>query len=327
MNGRRCIFDIEAIAAPSLSALHPFSRIPHVEPRGVSAAWVRVRRVEGEGEEPRPICRAQTFNWMGYRSALHGATPGGAAPTGAPGNFPQPEMTVPAGAYQKGSREQFGDAVAKWRATDPRPGARQSRGHHGASHLQRGLQVRGACACAGPAERRASQGVRRTRKPDARTAGYGIYLGNGIVLTAAHVPSNVLETKPHVVIAGLDLPASLIKQGSLDEIDLTLLSVDAAKPNAGLRTAAVCGQSGRCGHSGGNSRVSRPFSGCGPKKPTRSLDTVIGDLATTGSSGAGVLDARMLCLLGIVSRKISVGPPGVGSGTKDIAKYFVPVQT
>jgi hypothetical protein len=37
------------------------------------------------------------------------------------------------------------------------------------------------------------------------------------------------------VIAGLDLPAALIAQGPLDEIDLTLLAVDAAKLPVRLR--------------------------------------------------------------------------------------------
>jgi hypothetical protein len=49
-----------------------------------------------------------------------------------------------------------------------------------------------------------------------------------LVITAAHVPANVAETKPHVIIGGEDLPAALVKQGS-DEIDLTLVSVDAMK--------------------------------------------------------------------------------------------------
>ncbi len=36
--------------------------------------------------------------------------------------------------------------------------------------------------------------------------GYGVYLGNGLILTAAHVAGDVAQTKPHVVIAGQDLP-------------------------------------------------------------------------------------------------------------------------
>jgi hypothetical protein len=60
------------------------------------------------------------------------------------------------------------------------------------------------------------------------------------------------------------------------------------------------------------------------------FDTVFGDVATTGNSGSGVFDGWKQCLLGIVSRKISVGAPGVRFGapgqTRDIAKYFVPVS-
>ena len=67
------------------------------------------------------------------------------------------------------------------------------------------------------------------RTPKQPWPGYGIYLGSGLVLTAAHVPGDVAITKPHVIIAGENLPATLVKQGSLDETDLTLLSVDAAK--------------------------------------------------------------------------------------------------
>src|SRR5689334_2659438 len=57
--------------------------------------------------------------------------------------------------------------------------------------------------------------------------GYGIYLGNGLVLTAAHVigrwPS---YTNPRVLIGGQDLPAKVIKQGDPEQTDLALLSVD-----------------------------------------------------------------------------------------------------
>lgn len=59
------------------------------------------------------------------------------------------------------------------------------------------------------------------------------------------------------------------------------------------------------------------------------FDTIIGDVATTGNSGSGVLDLRKTCPLGIISRKISIRRPGVRVGapgqTRDIAKYFVPV--
>ena len=61
------------------------------------------------------------------------------------------------------------------------------------------------------------------------------------------------------------------------------------------------------------------------------FDTVIGDVATTGNSGSGVLDVRKVCLLGVISRKISVtraaGLSGARPQTVDIAKYFVPVTS
>jgi hypothetical protein len=61
------------------------------------------------------------------------------------------------------------------------------------------------------------------------------------------------------------------------------------------------------------------------------FDTAIGDVATTGNSGSGVFDAAKQCLLGIISRKISVVQQELKLGTpvrttRDIAKYFVPAS-
>ena len=71
--------------------------------------------------------------------------------------------------------------------------------------------------------------VHVNRMPRQPWPGYGIYLGNGLILTASHVPGIFASTKPHVVIAGQDLPAGLVKEGALDSVDLTLMSIDAAK--------------------------------------------------------------------------------------------------
>ena len=43
--------------------------------------------------------------------------------------------------------------------------------------------------------------VHINRTPQQPWPGYGVYLGNGLILTAAHVAGNVAQTKPHVVIA------------------------------------------------------------------------------------------------------------------------------
>jgi hypothetical protein len=179
--------------------------------------------------------------------------------------------------------------------------------------------------------------VHINRAPQQPWPGYGIYLGNGLILTAAHVPGNVALTKPHVVIAGQDLPAALIKQGDLDTIDLTLLSVDATKLPVRLqmRRMPLCGRAPYVGEAvvvaipegTARSRVLPPQAI--PAELRGRFDTNIADVATTGNSGSGVFDAADRCLLGIISRKISVvqhalrlGAPA--AATKDIAKYFVP---
>ncbi len=166
--------------------------------------------------------------------------------------------------------------------------------------------------------------------------GYGVYLGNGLILTAAHVAGNVAQTKPHVVIAGQDLAATLVKQGNLDAVDLTLLSIDGTKLPVDLqmRRMPLCEQSP---YPGETVVVAIP-EGTAPSRilPRRAIPadlrarfgTAIADVASTGNSGSGVFDAHDLCLLGIISRKISVTrrPPQIGapSRTTDIAKYFVP---
>jgi hypothetical protein len=48
--------------------------------------------------------------------------------------------------------------------------------------------------------------------PPQSWTGYGIYLGKGLVITAAHVVGRASHTKPSVRIAGMDLPASAINE-------------------------------------------------------------------------------------------------------------------
>ena len=180
--------------------------------------------------------------------------------------------------------------------------------------------------------------VHINRTPQQAWPGYGVYLGNGLFITAAHVPENFAETKPRVTVGGRDYPTSLVKEGSLDTTDLTLLSVD---PNAlpvrtRMRRMPLCGSAPFAGEGvvvitpegAARSRVLPPSAV--PQDLRARFDTVIGDVATTGNSGSGVLDARNICLLGIISRKITVGQFGARVGaptqTKDIAKYFVPVR-
>jgi S1-C subfamily serine protease len=178
--------------------------------------------------------------------------------------------------------------------------------------------------------------VHINRTPQQPWPGYGIYLGNGLILTASHVVGEFAQMKPHVVIAGQDLPAALVKEGTLDTIDLTLLSIDGTKLPVSLQMR----RTPLCVHppfAGERVVVAIP-EGTAPSRilPRQAIpadlrgrfDTTIADVATTGNSGSGVFDAGDLCLLGIMSRKISVTsrPLTVGAPphTTDIAKYFVP---
>jgi hypothetical protein len=167
--------------------------------------------------------------------------------------------------------------------------------------------------------------------------GYGIYLGNGLFITAAHVAGRTWFTRPKVAIAGQEYPTRVVKEGSLDQIDLTLLSVDEKllPLRLGLRRNPLCGEAPWPGEEvitvvpegTARSRIIAP-----QKIPVsvRRFNTAIADVAKTGNSGSGVFDAHRKCLLGIMSRKISQTRKQISSGrteTLDIAKYFVPATT
>jgi Trypsin-like peptidase domain len=207
-----------------------------------------------------------------------------------------------------------------------------------------GAVLAAALLCA-PARAQSDQGdlkafaVHINRTPQQPWPGYGVYLGNGLILTAAHVAGNVALTKPHVVVAGQDLPAALVKQGSLEGVDLTLLSIDGTKLPVSLqmRRTPLCR---RPPYAGQRVIVAIP-EGTAPSRvlPSEAIpaslrarfDTDIADVATTGNSGSAVFDAADLCLLGIISRKISITRQplklGARASTTDIAKYFVPAAT
>src|SRR5262249_11618253 len=142
--------------------------------------------------------------------------------------------------------------------------------------------------------------------------GYGIYLGQGRVITAAHVVGHwPLFTHPRVLIAGQDLPAKVIKKGSFEEIDVALLSIDeAALPvSLRLRRNPLCKQPPRIGMEVVNvvpERTSRAriLSSHVIVPEFRSkYDSVID---TVEPSGSGLFDAERKCLLGIISGKLSL---------------------
>jgi hypothetical protein len=167
--------------------------------------------------------------------------------------------------------------------------------------------------------------------------GYGIYLGRGLFITAAHVAGRSWLTRPKVSIQGQELPTTVVKEGSLETIDLTLLSVqeDRLPLRLRMRRNPICKDAPRPGQEvvtvvpegAVRSRILAP-----EKLPTnvRRFSTVISDVARTGNSGSGVFDVQHRCLIGIMSRKITQSLPRRDNGkmeTRDIAKYFVPAST
>ena len=173
--------------------------------------------------------------------------------------------------------------------------------------------------------------------PQSWGPGRGVYLGSGLVITAAHVVTPVARTKPNVRIADMDLPANAIKEGDFERVDLTLLSIDARKLPIYLqmRRMPLCenqpwpGEPVVVAVPEGTARSHVMLPALLPAKVQKRFSTAIKDVATTGNSGSGVFDAGQKCLLGIMSRKITVSPnsKALESEQKDIAKYFVPAST
>src|SRR5262245_36260556 len=162
---------------------------------------------------------------------------------------------------------------------------------------------------------------------DGGQSGSGVYLKSGLVITAAHLTA--VDANMSARIAGVLLPATVLKQGSLEDMDLSLLLVDEKKlpPSMVLPRTQLCEaptwpgdpvivvDSGRASRSRIVSPQVLPFT------LRNRFSTLIGDVATTGNSGSGVFDPNRKCLLGIMSRKFTSHMP---EGDRDTAKYFVP---
>jgi hypothetical protein len=159
---------------------------------------------------------------------------------------------------------------------------------------------------------------------------YGVYLGNGGIITAAHVVSS----NPHVRVAGLDLPARVVKFSPFEEIDLAFLAIDDQRlpVSLRLRRMPLCQGQPSVGSAvivaipEGTARSQILSPNALPPNARARFSTVISHVNTTGNSGSGVFDARTKCLLGIMSRKIIQSSPS-GENSMDIAKYFVPAVT
>jgi hypothetical protein len=175
------------------------------------------------------------------------------------------------------------------------------------------------------------------RTPKQPWPGYGIYIGRGLVITAAHVLGHVGSANPTVLVGNQEIEARVKKEGDFEGVDLTLLEIDERRLPAriALRLMPLCVKPPYPGQSVvvvipgsfARSRILSPR--LLPKDVRDRFDTVIADVASTGNSGSGVFDATTQCLLGIMSRKIQrvsfVKTNGVPTRhAEDLAKYFVP---
>ena len=171
--------------------------------------------------------------------------------------------------------------------------------------------------------------------PQSWGPGRGVYLGNGLVLTAAHVVGSAARSRPSVRIAGMDLPAKAIKEGNVERVDLTLLSINEQKLPIYLqmRRMPLCEKNPQPGEhvivavpeETARSHIMSPLSL--PFRVPRKFATLISDVGATENSGSGVFDAGNKCLLGIISRKFFMRSGDAESQEKDLPKYFVPAST
>ena len=154
--------------------------------------------------------------------------------------------------------------------------------------------------------------VVKTAPLEKQFTGFGIYLGQGIVITAVHVIGQWPgTTNPRMQVAGLDLPAKVLKEGSFETIDLALLSVDIERLPVSLRlrrnplckTPPVNGTNVVIVYPDRTvrSRIMSPFM-----IPPQYQEKFGGALINEAEgSGSGVFQAERRCLLGIISSKIS----------------------
>ena len=150
----------------------------------------------------------------------------------------------------------------------------------------------------------------RTPPFEKQVTGDGIYLGRGLVITAAHVVGRwPFFTHPRVLIAGQDLRAKVIKEGSFQETDLALLSVEETRLPISLRLRRnpLCNEVPRIGMETINVdptttnrvKIISPLT-ISPEFRAR-LDSLI---SSPEGSGSGLFDAERKCLVGIVSAKL-----------------------
>ena len=176
--------------------------------------------------------------------------------------------------------------------------------------------------------------------------GEGVYLGQGKVLTAAHVIHSTIFGPIRVSLAGQTVSATPLRNGAAQHVDLALLSIDemTLPVSVRLRRNALCSAEPKAGMdavivSSGESVASHVISPAAIAAELRAQYRTL--IAMPGPSGSGLYDPAHKCLLGIMSAKMEKysskfnsrigkysggldnGPARIADG---YAGYFVPVS-
>jgi hypothetical protein len=142
-------------------------------------------------------------------------------------------------------------------------------------------------------------------------SGYGVYLGQNAIITAAHVVGHwAILSNPTVLIGGAEISAKVIKKGSFPQLDLALLvAADSALPlNLQLRQNPLCKQTPPVGTSVivvSPERTERSQIISPQIIPARYRSHFGALINEPHASGSGVFDAESKCLLGIMSAAVS----------------------
>jgi hypothetical protein len=163
--------------------------------------------------------------------------------------------------------------------------------------------------------------ARLTRNGEAD--GSAINLNSGLIITAAHLTS--ADANMGVLMAGGAFPATVVKQGKFEDVDLTPLSVDPQKlPARVVRIQTpLCEAPGSPGDpvlvvnydSAARSHIISPQTLPGIQSKFHTLVAA----RPQGRSGSGVFEPNHKCLHGIMSRAL------LRDG-KEIATYFLPAD-
>lgn len=193
-----------------------------------------------------------------------------------------------------------------------------------------------SAAAAEPATDLQAVAVTIQRMPAQSWAGYGIYLGDGLLLTAAHVAGQGILNHPRALVAGQPAAVEIVKEGSYPDHDLAVLRIaPPIPPTLEGRRTTICADGP---HPGQAVVVVTPEKVTGstviapeilPPNLRAAYAASIKDVYTTGNSGSGVFDTGSRCLLGIMSSKIEGHLKVMVNGAPTdrvvgIAKHFVP---